>query len=118
MYATLESYDISCVPAVWESMVERQLTIREPFCMPGTTTRRKNKQVSGMGIDGVVVMVDNPYDPEQPYNYQSTPLFAEYPYDPEYHVDKDDYGMFMDVFPSFPAYNSSTRIIYDDDDHS
>lgn len=45
----------------------------------------------------------NPYDPDSPYLYQFTPVYAEYPYGIDYHEE---------FIPSYPSWDSSTRIIY------
>lgn len=75
--------------------------------------RHQKRLQCGMGIDascssGVFV---SPYDDENPYLYQFSPYYAEFPYGPDYH---DEFADRNNYLPSFPSIDSSTRVYYRD----
>ena len=56
----------------------------------------------------------NPYDDNNPYLYQFTPYYSEFPYGTDYHlVDDDDQDKkYLDIFPSYISTELNTRITY------
>lgn len=80
------------------------MVMREDF----SPTSRSGR---GMGIDGVMVM-RSPYVEESPYLYEEDPYFAQYPYGQDYDVPPPE--QHLDIFPSFPSCDSTTRVYYYD----
>lgn len=67
----------------------------------------------GVGIDALPdYFLAMEYDQEQPYLYLSSPLFAPYPFGPDFDLPVSP--RYLDTFPSFPVCDSSTRVYYHD----
>jgi len=108
-YATLDDYQNNTAPSIAMSLgrVERYtLTCKER--VDDTTSIRR-----GMGIDILEEEEGLFYDETQPYLYLSTPLAARFPYGPDY--DLPESPMYLNI-PSYPTYDSSTRVYYNVDD--
>jgi hypothetical protein len=107
-YATLEDYQNNTAPSIAMSLgrIERYTLTCEEKVDATTSIRR------GMGID-ILEEEGLFYDETQPYLYLSTPLAARFPYGPDY--DLPESPMYLNI-PSYPTYDSSTRVYYNVDD--
>lgn len=88
-----------------------RLYIRE-----GYSDLRDKKQKRGMGIDCIFIppyedyekeamlkqrneIACQRYDPNHPYMYQFSPMFAKYPFGREYQNIGEDENLYLDIFP-------------------
>jgi len=112
MYATLETYDEHD-----NSCPFQQKQIKENFeIIPLKPKTCKKKKKRGLGIDAIIEC--QPYNEKQPYLYMFDPYYSEFPYDPDYQPvnSEDDVegARYLDIFPSYPSSDSTTRVFYRD----
>jgi hypothetical protein len=108
-YVTLENYQDNSVLPISATLEWREGYSLEPDSQHYDYTPRR-----GVGIDALQEYFEaaTMYDEDEPYLYLSTPLFARYPFGPDYNLPVSP--RYLDTFPSFPSCDSSTRVYYND----
>lgn len=115
-YVSYKDYEHWSIESVASDLTKsgKSLPIREGF-----REQNKKKKKRGMGYDCLFIppyedydvkkMLEERkevgcqmYDPEWPYLYQFTPLFAKYPFGQEYENIGGDTNHYLDIFP--PSY--------------
>lgn len=130
MYHSLDNYEQNTLsPQAHNHAVEKK-TKKKKKTNDAWLERRRRQRGCGMGVDRNMlklvssrdedmeeteVMIHvNPYDEHNPYLYQFSPYYAEFPYGFDYHDEFGDKNKYLPIFPSYPSADSSTRVYYRD----